>query len=138
MSFGLPKVIALDTSAIVAIAMREPEAETFNRVVAWREALVGAPTLLETRIVLAGKMPDFADAFLASLVSPGEVRVVAFTVEMYQAAAAAFDRFGRGHGHPARLNFGDCLAYAVAKVHRVPLLYKGDDFSRTDIIPALP
>ena len=54
------------------------------------------------------------------------------------AASDAFDRFGKGIGHPAKLNFGDCMAYAVAKVHDVPLLYKGTDFAQTDIRPALP
>jgi ribonuclease VapC len=57
---------------------------------------------------------------------------------MYRIAIEAFDRFGRGRGHPAKLNFGDCMAYAVAKAHQVPLLYKGDDFAKTDIATALP
>jgi ribonuclease VapC len=131
-------VIALDTSAIVAIALREAEADMFNRVVAWREAVVGAPTLFETRLVLAGRMPDFANAFLESFVSPSEVRVVDFTYEMYRAATEAFERFGKGRAHPARLNLGDCMAYAVARTYKVPLLFKGDDFARTDITPALP
>ena len=56
--------------------------------------------------------------------------------EAYELAAAAFDRYGRGRGHPAQLNFGDCMAYAVAKAHGVPLLYKGDDFARTDVASA--
>ena len=59
-----------------------------------------------------------------------------FTEAHFRLAAAAFDRYGRGR-HPAKLNFGDCMAYAVAKAHGVPLLYKGDDFARTDIAAAL-
>jgi ribonuclease VapC len=131
-------VIALDTSAIVAIAMEEDEAEAFNRAIAWREAVVGTPTLFEARIVLTDKMPGFADAFLDTFVNPDDVRPIAFSMDMYRLAADAFDRFGKGRGHPAKLNFGDCMAYAVAKFHDVPLLYKGDDFSKTDIRPALP
>jgi ribonuclease VapC len=57
---------------------------------------------------------------------------------MYQSATEAFERYGKGCGHPAQLNFGDCMAYAVAKHYDVPLLYKGRDFARTDIRPALP
>ena len=57
---------------------------------------------------------------------------------MYAAATQAFDRFGKGRGHPAQLNICDCMAYAVASTHGVPLLFKGDDFAQTDIAPALP
>lgn len=131
-------MIALDTSAIVAIAMREAEAEEFNRAISWREAIVGTPTLFETRLVLAGKMPDFAAAFIDTFVNPQDVRPVDFTFEMYRHAVSAFERYGKGVGHPAQLNFGDCMAYAVAKVHDLPLLYKGDEFAKTDIKPALP
>ncbi len=131
-------MIAVDTSAIVAIAMGEAEAELFDLEIAAREAIVGAPTLLEARLVLSEKMPGFARRFIETFISPAEITPVAFTTEMYRIAAEAFDRFGKGRGHPAKLNFGDCMAYAVAKVHDVPLLYKGDDFAKTDIRPALP
>jgi ribonuclease VapC len=130
-------MIALDTSAIVAIALAEPEEEDFSREIARREALVGTPTLLEVRLVLTSKV-DHPDAFLRRFVRPPEIHPVAFSLQMYELAATAFDRFGKGRGQPAGLNFGDCMAYAVAKVHDVPLLYKGDDFARTDISPALP
>ena len=131
-------MIALDTSAIVAIAMDEDEAEQFNLAIASREALVGAPTLLETHLILIHRMPTFAAKFLESFVSPAEISQVPFTPEMYRDAASAYERYGKGRGHPAGLNFGDCLAYAVAKHYDVPLLYKGEDFARTDIRPALP
>jgi ribonuclease VapC len=130
-------VIALDTSAIVAIAMNEVEAETFDRAIGWRQAIVGTPTLVETHLVLTGKMPDFVGGFMRSFLVPPDVRIVDFTVDMYRAAADAFDRYGRGK-HPAKLNICDCMAYAVAKVHDVPLLFKGTDFGHTDIRPALP
>jgi ribonuclease VapC len=130
-------VIALDTSAIIAIAMNETEAETFDRVIGWRQAIVGTPTLVETHLVLTAKMPDFAGSFIQSFLVPPDVRAVDFTADMYRAAADAFNRFGKGR-HPAKLNICDCMAYAVAKVHDVPLLYKGTDFDQTDIRPALP
>ncbi len=66
-----------------------------------------------------------------------EIDLVDFTPSMADAAARAFRTFGKGRGHPAQLNFGDCMAYAVAKVHGAPLLYKGYDFSQTDIQSAL-
>jgi ribonuclease VapC len=129
-------LIALDSSAIVAIALAEPESEEFSRLIAAMEALVGTPTLLEARLVLSSKIDD-ADSFMDEFLRPPEIHPVAFSLEMYQLAVSAFDRFGKGRGHPARLNFGDCLAYAVAKHHRAPLLYKGDDFSRTDLASAV-
>ena len=131
-------MIALDASAVVAIAMDEAEAETFERAIAAREAIIGAPTLFETRLVLSEKMPGFADAFLEAFVVPPDVRVVSFTHDMYRLSVEAFDKFGKGRRHPARLNFGACMAYAVARHYGVPLLYKGDDFTRTDIASVLP
>lgn len=130
-------MIALDSSAIVAIALREPGADQYLDVVALRRAIVGALTLVETHLVLSRRTHAF-DEFLRRFVSPPVVHVVAFTPETYAVAAKAFDRYGEGRGHRARLNFGDCLAYAVAKARDAPLLDKGADFGRTDIRPALP
>ena len=130
-------MIALDTSAIVAIALDEQEEEYFSRKIAIEQALVGTPTLVECRMVLTAKNYG-VDHFLGQLLARPSIHPVAFSIEMYQASARAFDRYGKGMGHPAQLNFGDCMAYAVAKVHDVPLLYKGTDFDQTDIRPALP
>ena len=130
-------MIALDASAVVAVALDEPEAEAFGRAIAAREAVIGAPSLFETRLVLTDRMPSFAEAFLDGFLVSPELRVVAFTFEMYRVAADAFEKFGKGRGHPAKLNFGDCMAYAVARHYGVPLLYKGNDFSHTDI-PSVP
>jgi ribonuclease VapC len=113
------------------------EEDDFSRKIASSEALVGTPTLFESRLVLASKM-DRPDAFMERFIQPPAIHPVAFTLQMYQIAVEAFDRFGCGRGHPAKLNFGDCMAYAVAKAHDVPLLYKGDDFGQTDIPSALP
>ena len=131
-------MIALDASVVVAIAMDEAEAETFGRAIATREAIIGAPTLFEARLVLSDKMPSFVDAFLEAFVMPPDVKVVSFTYDMYRLSIEAFERFGKGRRHPAKLNFGDCMAYAVARHYGVPLLYKGDDFARTDIPSVLP
>lgn len=131
-------MIALDTSAIVAIALVEAEEEAFSRAIAINKAILGTPTLLESRLVLTTRMPYHVDRFIENIVARPSIDLVAFSVEMYRAAVEAFDRFGQGRGHPARLNYGDCMAYAVAKIHNAPLLYKGGDFSKTDITPALP
>lgn len=130
-------MIALDTSAIAAIALGEAENEPFSRIIAANGALVGTPTLLESRLVLVTRIGNHADTFLEGLISRPSIHPVAFSLPMYYAAKEAFDRFGRGR-HRAKLNLGDCMAYAVAKSHHVPLLYKGGDFAHTDVVPALP
>lgn len=131
-------MIALDTSAIVAIAMEEPEGERFDTLIAQNRTIIGTPTLVEARIVLGALMPAFAEDFLEVLILRRTVQPVAFTLQMYRLASDAFHRFGKGKGHPARLKFGDCQSYAVSKAHDAPLLFKGHDFIHTDLIPAYP
>ena len=126
-------MIVLDSSAIVAILLGEDEEETFSEILGSTPALVGAPTLVETRMVMEGRLPMAAELLEDFL--HGGVTVIPFDAAMYAAAAEAFARYGRGR-HWAKLNFGDCLSYAVAAVMRLPLLFKGDDFVHTDIVPA--
>lgn len=130
-------MVVVDTSALVAIALKEPERERFVSLMS-EGAIVGTPILVETAMVLRPRAPASADAFMDGLLGSGLVSVEPFTAGMYLAAREAFGRYGRGSGHAARLNFCDCLSYAVAKVLARPLLFKGEDFSRTDILPALP
>jgi ribonuclease VapC len=125
-------MIVLDTSAIVATALGEPEAELFHALVSREEILVGWPTLLETRMVLTGKNFPSAGAVIAQLVALPNVTAVAFGERHYHAAELAFERFGKGR-HPAGLNMGDCFSYAVSAVAKAPLLFKGRDFSQTDL-----
>lgn len=129
-------MIAIDTSALVAMALEEPEKARFTNAIAAEGAFVGASTLLELHLVLSSKMAHPA-AFIDHLLHAGNVVALPFDLHHYRAAATAFERYGKGRGHPAQLNFGDCLAYAVAKTHGVPLLYKGTDFALTDIRTAL-
>ena len=129
-------MIAVDTSALIAIALKEAEGRIFDELMVKRGALIGLPTLFETRMVLGSLMPDFVDMFLDGLIARPSVTTADFTLEMYRAAVDAFARYGKGRGHPAHLNFGDCLSYAVAKTLALPLLFKGNDFARTDVAPA--
>jgi len=130
-------VIAVDSSAIVAIFMREAEAEHFlARILADDDPVISAASLLETSIVLrALDRQNASDAELDGFVA-GCLRVVEVTAEQVAIARAAYARYGKGMGHGAQLNFGDCFSYALAKSLGVPLLYKGMDFSRTDIVSA--
>ncbi len=129
-------MIALDTSAIVAVLQNEQGAQRFTETMASApRRLIGRPTELELHIVMrakAGTAP--VDALIAKFLRT--VERVDFDEAHLVAATTAFNRFGKGR-HPASLNYGDCMAYAVAQVAGCPLLYKGEDFARTDIQSAL-
>jgi ribonuclease VapC len=106
-------------------------------MIATMECVISWPTVFECHQVLARVSRRRGLDVLDKVLEAPRMRVLSFDKRAFVGAREAFDRFGRGR-HPARLNFGDCMAYAIAKVHDVPLLYKGDDFSRTDIRAALP
>jgi ribonuclease VapC len=128
-------LIALDTSALVAILCLEPEAALFLELLLERKAVLGAPTALEFHMVMSSIGVPNASAAVDQLLASPAITVVEFSPVMLACARSAFDRFGKGRHH-ARLNYGDCLAYAVAKTHDAPLLFKGEDFLHTDISPA--
>jgi ribonuclease VapC len=130
-------MIAVDSSAVIAAAMEEPEGSLFGPALFGKLCLIGWPTVFETRMVLTGKKTAAALAFLDRWLERRNVSCRSFDGSFYRTATAAFTRYGRGMGHPAKLNFGDCMAYATAKVEGLPLLYKGTDFGLTDIRPAL-
>jgi ribonuclease VapC len=127
----------VDSSALLALVFREPEAERILDVVAEAEWLgVGAPTLAEIGIVLSSRMGGEARAVVALLVEELGLVTVPFEAVHAREARQAFLSYGRGR-HPAGLNYGDCLTYAVAKVGGQPLLFVGNDFSQTDLEPVL-
>jgi ribonuclease VapC len=126
----------LDSSAIVAIVFREPGFETVvERLASTETAAAGAPTLAETGIVLSARLKRDARGLLERLLQEFGIQSVPFSEEHWRAAHDAFLRFGKGR-HPARLNFGDCLSYATAKLADQPLLFVGGDFAKTDIAVA--
>ena len=128
--------MVLDSSAIVAIHLREPGHERLiDRIDAAEVVVVGVPTLLETAMVLTTRLGHDARPMLFAFLRRLDAEVVPFNQEHLDAALSAFIRFGRGR-HPASLNFGDCMAYAVASVAGMPLLFSGEDFKRTDIAQA--
>lgn len=126
----------VDSSALVALIMSERRAgEVFDALEANRGSAIAAPALLETAMVLAGRRTGGttqAEADLERVVARFELAVVPFADEHWTTAWAAFVHFGKGR-HPAALNFGDCLTYAVAKLSGQPLLCVGNDFAQTDL-----
>ena len=127
-------MIVLDSSALIAILRREPEADPFLRaIVATDFCLLASVNLLETSMVLSGRTGD-ASAWieLDELIASAAIEIVAQDEALVATARTAFLRYGKGR-HPAGLNLGDCAAYALAKTRRLPLLFKGDDFGKTDV-----
>ena len=123
----------LDTSVIAAIVFQEPGHESLRDRLGVGDAVgIGTATLVEAGIVLSARLRRDARDLLARFLLEADVRVVAFDEDHWVAAVDAWLRFGKGR-HPARLNFGDCLSYATARLAGEPLLCVGEDFPKTDL-----
>ena len=128
----------VDTSAIIAILRDEPEARSFLEAMATATSLrMSAGSWLELTVVTTrggdARIGEAADILLERF----DIRIEAVTREIAAIANDGYRKYGRGTRHAADLNFGDCFAYALAKATGEPLLFKGNDFARTDIVPAL-
>ncbi len=124
----------IDTSAIVAILAGESEAAYFAQLIESDACpRVGAPTLLEATLVLTRWFGDGAAATLDAFVRESGAEIVPFDLPQLRLAQAAYSRFGKGR-HPASLNFGDCMSYALAQACGEQLLFKGQDFTQTDVL----
>jgi len=131
----------VDASAIVAILNGEAEAGLFADVLEGSTSRITSPiAIFEATLGLCRirhSAVEDAAADVAEFLAIAEIRCEPITEEQAQAALAAFARYGKGRGHPAQLNLGDCFAYAAARTYKMPLLFKGDDFTKTDIEPAV-
>lgn len=126
----------LDSSAVVAMLLREPDSDRLlDQVAQAPQVRIGAPTVVKTGVVLVAKLGVTGRTLLARFLQEVDAETVPFSEEHWPVAVRAYDRFGKGR-HPAGLNLGDCLTYAVAAVAREPLLCIGDDFARTDLVLA--
>ncbi len=131
-------VIAIDTSALIAIACSEPECVSFIECITRAEqVLLSSSTLLEARVVVFGKLKHAGFLLLDRIVSERKFLIVTQDKEEIDLAYEAFLLYGKGQGHKAQLNFGDLFSYALAKSRGIPLLYKGEDFDLTDIVSAV-
>ena len=128
----------LDTSAIIAILRNETDAPVFAKVV--EEAAqrrISAVNYVEAAVVIDGSRDPIASRRFDDLLREAQVTVEPVTEAQARIARQAYRDFGKLSGHPAKLNFGDCFAYALAKTRNESLLFKGDDFSQTDVADAL-
>jgi ribonuclease VapC len=128
--------VIIDTSAVIAILAGESDAQHYaQRIEQDPTPRIGTPALLEASIVLTRWFGEAAEAALDAFVRESGAETVPFDLPQLRAAQDAYRRFGKGR-HPAGLNFGDCMSYALAHVCDETLLFKGEDFARTDIRPA--
>jgi ribonuclease VapC len=127
----------LDTSAVIAILRMEPEATEFARIIERAaQPRISAASYVETGAVIDGSKDPIASRRLDELIEEAQIVIEPVTVAQARIARQGYRDFGRASGHPAKLNFGDCFSYALAKSKGEPLLFKGEDFSRTDVKPA--
>jgi ribonuclease VapC len=131
--------VIVDSSALVAILRGEPEAGSFTDLVgAAARCRISAANYLEAAIVADGTRDPLLSRHFDEFLLEADFIIEPVTAEQAQVARQAYRDFGKGSGHPARLNSGDCFAYALAHVTGEPLLFKGDDFAHTDITSAAP
>ena len=123
----------VDSSAIVAVLLKEPGHERLrDQLAAAQQVSTGAPTVVESSMVLCSRLGHAGKTLLARFLQEAEIQVVEFGPDHWTVAADAYVAYGKGR-HPAGLNFGDCMTYAVAKLAGEPLLCLGDDFPATDL-----
>jgi len=128
----------IDASALIAILRDEPEARTFAKAIAGTNIRrVSAVNYVEAAAVIDASRNPVASRRFDDLFREADLIIEQATEAQARIAREAYRDFGKGSGHPAGLNFGDCFAYALAKTTGEPILFKGDDFSRTDLSPAL-
>ena len=126
----------VDSSAVLAVLYREPDAARYETAIAMAQnCSMSVANVLETSIVVEGRGGMVAGRELDAFLDGAGIALVPVTAEHVEAARHAWRRFGKGN-HRAALNFGDCLAYALAKTTGEPLLFKGEDFAHTDVKPA--
>lgn len=122
----------VDTSAVLAILLREPDHEWLVELLVAEDTGIGAPTLVEAGVVLEARLGTPGRSLLARFVEESALAVIPFDARHAAVAVSAYSRFGKGR-HPAALNLGDCLTYATARIADQPLLCVGQDFPRTDL-----
>lgn len=124
--------LVIDSSVIVAVLKHERDAASFREAMTGKRIVIGWPTVLEVKlwVLRRGSLDNFP--WFEALLNSTDVEYADFDGEAERLASSAFERFGKGL-HPAKLNFGDCMVYAVAKARDLPLLFKGGDFGVTDV-----
>ena len=130
-------MIVVDTSALIAILDKEPDAHLYAEAIAEADPpLISTATLVELNIVMLNRHGIKAAQIVDQLIQEGGFQAESFTIQHAELARDAYARYGKGQ-QAAGLNYGDCFSYALEKATRLPLLFKGQDFAKTDIVPVL-
>ena len=130
--------MVLDTSALLTVLLNEPEADAFRLAIESDPVrLLSAASLVETAIVIEARVGEAGGRELDRLVQKADVEIVPVDADQADLARHAYRRFGKGR-HPAGLNYGDCFSFALSQSSGEPLLFKGDDFARTDVAAVIP
>jgi ribonuclease VapC len=128
----------IDSSAVLSILLAEPDAKIYaEAIAAANQKVMAAPTYLELCMVFCGRRQHESIEFVEQFIQRAGISIRPFGQQAAALAARAFLVYGKGRGHPAQLNFGDCISYAMSKVEAMPLLFKGEDFSHTDVEHAI-
>jgi ribonuclease VapC len=128
----------VDSSALIAMLTNEEDGDTLSRVLDGPDAVrMSAASYLETSIVVDAHRDTVLSARLDEMILDSEIVIEPVTVEQARIARQAYRSYGKGSGHPANLNLGDCFSYALAREKREPILFKGEDFVHTDLRSAL-
>jgi len=131
-------MIVVDTSALIAILDKEPDAALYAEAIAEADSpLISAATLLELHIVMLNRHGARAAQIVDRLIQDAAFQIENSTAQHFELAREAYARYGRGK-NVAGLNYGDCFSYALARATGLPLLFNGEDFSKTDLVAALP
>jgi len=128
--------VFIDTSVIVAILSKEPDATEFANQIEAAEGLTSALVILESAMILSTKLgldPVVVETRIQAFLDEARIKLAPMDAATASLAVKAFADYGKGRGHPAQLNLADCLSYACARAQGVPLLYKGKDVSHTDL-----
>jgi ribonuclease VapC len=131
-------VIVVDTSAIVAMLLEEPDNEYLKKIVISEDCIISAPTVTECHCVMMRRRSNSHPLVISRFIKSLLIDIIPFEESHTEISGQAYFKYGKGSGHPAQLNLGDTFSYALAKTRNIPLLFKGNDFIHTDIIPALP
>lgn len=134
--YGMMVMLVVDSSVLIAILLAEPDAEHYAKQLALANPVyISAVSILESSIVIQSKEGEQGVSMLDELLCAISPSIIAFDSDQVRLARKAWQQYGKGR-HPARLNFGDCCSYAVAKSLGLPLLFQGNDFSQTDLLLA--
>ena len=128
--------MVIDSSALIAILLQEPERGPFIDAISTADrCLLSTANYVETTLVIESRLGEEGGRELELLIAKAQIELVPISAEMAEVARTAWRKYGKGR-HPASLNFGDCFSYALAKISGNSLLFKGNDFSQTDLVPA--